>query len=103
MAEITTTERLPFPLAMPNADTFVTQTSEIGHNGQPLDDVLEGLNKEVGKSAKNQDCEENVSLGISDSLGYLLVEFKDGHIKTKKFDSRNIQSISVSGTKLIIS
>lgn len=103
MAEITTTERLPFPLAKPNTDTFVTKTSEIGHNGEPLDDVLEGFNKDVGKSAKNQDCEENVSLGISDPLGYLIAEFKDGHIKTKKFDSRNIQRISVNGTKLVIS
>lgn len=36
MAEITTTERLPFPLAKPNPDTFVTQGSEIGWDGQPL-------------------------------------------------------------------
>ena len=47
MAEITTTERLPFPLAKPNPDTFVTKTSEIGHNGQPLDDVLEGFESNI--------------------------------------------------------
>ena len=41
MAEITTTERLPFPLAKPNPDTFVTQTDQIGHKGGSLADVLE--------------------------------------------------------------
>lgn len=36
-------ERLPFELAKPSPDTFVTKTSELGHNGHPLDDVLEGF------------------------------------------------------------
>jgi hypothetical protein len=40
MAEITTTERLPFPLAKPNPDTFVTQASEIGHNNKSVADYI---------------------------------------------------------------
>ena len=36
MARIEQTESLPFPLAKPNPDTFVTQGSEIGWDDQPL-------------------------------------------------------------------
>ena len=43
MAEITTTERLPFPLAKPNPETFVTQASEIGHNGDPLGTTIDSM------------------------------------------------------------
>lgn len=43
MAEITTTERLPFPLAKPNSDTFVTQASEIGHGNGSVADTLQAL------------------------------------------------------------
>ena len=36
MARIEQTESLPFPLAKPNADTFVTEGNQIGWDGQPL-------------------------------------------------------------------
>ena len=46
MAEITITERLPFPLAKPNEDTFVTQASEIGHGDKPIAEELDQLQQE---------------------------------------------------------
>ena len=48
MAEIQNTERLPFPLAKPNEDTFATKTSEIGHRGEPLEEVIEDLDEVSG-------------------------------------------------------
>ena len=50
MAEITQTERLPFPLDKPNEDTFVTQAKNIGLDGKPLEDAIAlGTNKEGHK------------------------------------------------------
>ena len=47
MAEITTYEAMPFPLAKPNKDTFVTKSSNIGHNdsdvGTELNDHSESI------------------------------------------------------------
>jgi seryl-tRNA synthetase len=54
-------------------------------------------------SAKVNDSEDGGTLDITDPNGYVIVRYSDGHIKTKNFDSRDIQSISVEGTKLIIS
>lgn len=48
-------ERLPFELAKPSPDTFVTKTSEIRHNGQPLDDVLEGLDNISKESTQSEE------------------------------------------------
>lgn len=41
-------------------------------------------------------------LELSDEEGNAVVEFKDGHLRTQKFDSRNVQNIRVEGTKLVI-
>lgn len=84
MAEITTTERLPFPLAKPNADTFVTKTSEIGHNGQPLDEVLEGLDNISKQSAQSEEqavvfeTDGGVQVGKIDANGADFVNLKCG-------------------------
>lgn len=48
-------ERLPFEIAKPSPDTFVTETSEIGHNGQPLDEVLEGLDNISKESTQSEE------------------------------------------------
>ncbi len=46
---------------------------------------------------------ETSDLEFSDEKGNAVVEFKDGHIRTKNFDSRNLTNgIRVEGTKLII-
>lgn len=84
MAEITTTERLPFPLAKPNPDTFVTKTSEIGHNGKPLDDVLEGLDNISKESTQSEEqaiiYETNggVQVGKIDANGANFTDLKRG-------------------------
>lgn len=39
-------ERLPFELAKPDANTYVTQSSEIGHNGKPLASAFSGIEEE---------------------------------------------------------
>ena len=50
MAEITQTERLPFPLDKPNKDTFVTKAENIGLDGKPLDAAIAlGTDKEGHK------------------------------------------------------
>ena len=52
MAEIQQKERLPFPLAKPNEDTFVTKTTEIGHGNRPLSEVLDDILGEIGDSGE---------------------------------------------------
>lgn len=40
-------ERLPFELAKPDSNTYVTQSSEIGHNGDSLDSTFSGIEEEL--------------------------------------------------------
>lgn len=47
MAEITTTERLPFPLAKPNPDTYVTKASEIGYGDGSVEDALNKADSKI--------------------------------------------------------
>lgn len=89
MAEITTTERLPFPLAKPNPDTFVTQASEIGLNGQPLD---EQVNKKA--DVKNTEDVDDVFY-ITDENGNVVAKLEGGNIRTKEFDSSQVAPVKV--------
>ena len=42
------------------------------------------------KSSDIMDDDSSASFNIGDMSGNVLVEFKDGHIRTKEFDSKNI-------------
>ena len=66
-------ERLPFELARPSADTFVTKTSEIGHNGEPLNEVLEGL--------------DNISKQSTESEEDAIIYETDGGVQVGKIDA----------------
>lgn len=77
-------ERLPFKLAKPSQETFVTETSEIGHNGQPLDEVLEGLDNISKQSAQSEEetlifeTDGGVQVGKIDSNGADFANLKRG-------------------------
>ena len=93
MAEITTTERLPFPLAKPNPDTFATKTSEIGHNGEPLDSVIGRNTEKINRAPAVASSDANSSFDIADANGYVILRLKNGEIETKKFNSSNSPKI----------
>lgn len=84
MAEITTTERLPFPLAKPNADTYVTKTSEIGHKGDSLADALAPLDNVEKQSTQSDEqalvfeTDGGTQVGKIDSSGADFVNLKRG-------------------------
>ena len=59
-------ERLPFELAKPSNDTFVTKTSEIGHNGEPLDQALGDLSKLDNISEQSTQSEEQAVIYETD-------------------------------------
>lgn len=77
MAEITTTERLPFPLAKPNPDTFVTQASEIGHNGKAVNEELTDFSDNI-RDVRNkvQDVQEE-GFHIGDGLGNEILRYNN--------------------------
>ena len=57
----------------------------------------------VSNYTKQQADNSDSDLNIGDELGNIIVEIKDGHLRTKNFDSRNVQpSIRIEGSKLII-
>lgn len=68
--------RTTFPMIKPNPNTYVTNASQIGLHGRPLNQV-------VPETADNQGSD----LDISDEDGYVIGRFSEGHIKTKNFDS----------------
>ena len=45
--------KLPFELEKPSANEYVTETSEIGHNGRPLEEVLDEDNSVFDVSKRN--------------------------------------------------
>lgn len=47
--------KLPFELEKPSADEYVTQASEIGHNGRSLDKTLEGLDNISKESTQSEE------------------------------------------------
>lgn len=62
--------QLPFELQKPDSDTFVTQATEIGHNGKSVSDELDTLNETAndnsGKSNANSiSIEQKVNALIS--------------------------------------
>lgn len=40
-------EKLPFELAKPDSNTYVTQSSQIGHNGKSLEAAFSGVEDEI--------------------------------------------------------
>ena len=50
--------KLPFELEKPSSNEYVTQTSQIGHNGQPLDQALGDLSKLDNISKQSTQSEE---------------------------------------------
>lgn len=71
-------ERLPFELAKPDSSTYVTQSSEIGHNGKSLNSALSGIEDEfevlasrtleVKVVSKNGAKYLNISMGTSEPI-----------------------------------
>ena len=66
MARIEQTESLPFPLAKPNADTYVTEGSQIGWDGQPLTTKIN-----AGSDAKSTTGNANAT-SIEDKVNALI-------------------------------
>ena len=91
MAKITTHEAMPFPLAMPNPDTPVTEAENISYGESDVKDALDGLSRIVAQSPSSANA-SSTDLDISDENGYSVARFSDGHIKTKNFDSKTTPS-----------
>ena len=68
MAEITTIERLPFPLAKPNPDTFVTQASEIGMGGKTVEQQITGRDTKVNGNSENIENKVNALISCVQTL-----------------------------------
>lgn len=77
-------ERLPFELAKPSSEEFVTQSSQIGHNGQPLDKALEGLDNISKESTQFEEdaiiyeTDEGAQVGKIGSTGADFIDLKRG-------------------------
>lgn len=82
-------ESMPFELKRPDANTPVTQASEIDHNGQPLD----------GQIDKKPDVRSTEELAnafyIVDENGNAIVKLAGGGIKTKSFDSSQLAPLKI--------
>ena len=71
--------KLPFELEKPSANEYVTQASQIGMDSKPLDRAV----------PSNKDNVDNASdFDISDEQGNVLVQFANGELKTKEFNSK---------------
>lgn len=72
--------KLPFELEKPSSNEYVTQASEIGCDGQPLNEIL----NEVKRMSSVHE------FAVSDDNGNNIITSDDGHLKTKNFDSRSV-------------
>ena len=76
--------KLPFELEKPGSNEYVTQSSQIGHNGQPLDDVLEGLDDISKQSTQSEEralvfeTDGGVQVGKIDANGADFANLKRG-------------------------
>ena len=70
-------EKVAFQLTRPDAETPVADASDIDLNGKPLNDVVPECVNSLG-----------ADLEIADENEEVLAEFKDGHFRTRDFDSR---------------
>lgn len=79
--------KLPFELEKPSANEYVTQSSQIGHNGEPLDQALGDLSKFDNISKQSTESEEEaiiyetdggVQIGKIDSTGADFANLKRG-------------------------
>ena len=82
-------ESMPFELKRPDAVTPVTASTEIDHNGQPL-------NEQIDKKAdvKNTEDVDDI-LYITDESGNVVAKLDGGNIKTKNFDSSQVAPVKV--------
>lgn len=80
---------MPFELKRPDAVTPVTASTEIDHNGQPL-------NEQIDKKAdvKNTEDVDDVFY-ITDESGNVVAKLDGGNIKTKNFDSSQVAHVKV--------
>jgi hypothetical protein len=63
---------------------------------------LSELGSKIDKVAECETSDNASALDVVDEKGNVLVEFSNGHIKTKRFDSRQVTSISIEGNTLVI-
>lgn len=73
--------KLPFELEKPSANEYVTQSSQIGHNGQPLDDALEKL--------------DNISKQSTQSEEQAIIYETDGGVQVGKIDANGADFINL--------
>lgn len=83
--------KLPFELENPNG--VVTQANQIGMDGKPLDRAVPSNKDNVGNAS---------DFDISDEQGNVLVQFADGGIQTKDFNSKETPKQGKSGADLDI-
>lgn len=72
MAEITTYETMPFPLAKPNPDTPVTPAENIGYKKSNVKNALDELQENVAAQEKSIPV---LSIITIDGVNYLKVSY----------------------------
>lgn len=86
--------KLPFELEKPSSNEYVTQASEIGHNGQPLDEALSALDS-ISKESTQSEDEEFVASNDAGTDTYAKV----GSYGVKAKDYLDLQGNNVIPTK----
>lgn len=66
------------------------------------DAKLSELGSKIDKVAECKISDNASELDVVDEKGNVLVQFSNGHIKTKRFDSRQVAAISIEGNILVI-
>lgn len=92
--------QLPFELQKPDASTFVTQATEIGHNGKSVSDELDALvNKAEGLDGLSVD-KMNSIISI---LGkhFLLIELRDGYTPPSSQSTTSVCGKAVCGHAIL--
>ena len=86
MAEIINTERLPFPLAKPNEDTYVTKADQIGYGEGSAADAID----EVKEITDSQRQKETDAYYVCDSNGNVVA----------KIDNKGLTTVGVKSGKM---
>lgn len=69
---------------------------------QVIEDNFIEMGKKIDKVAECETSDNASALDVVDEKGNVLVQFSNGHIKTKRFDSRQVTAISIEGNTLVI-
>ena len=83
-----------------DVDATLTQSGEAA-DAQAAGNAIRGLNSDLNKAPKLMDSTSpGIDMDVTDSSGNVIMRLKDGHIKTKNFDSESL--IDTSNTAPVV-